>query len=190
MIAEFIVAGSTLLGCVACWMTVHKHRITSELQKFKIDTDYKVLNPPPPAPIAEKPMPPDAQQQLRNAQQQALNALLKRREVLEDSIKKLREAATTCRVEYNRDISEHVRADALRALQDAREEQREIVSEEHALLAAWASEKKDDEKVRVAATPKSVQPDPGGSVAQSLDDPSLVCDVELHDEEAGRESTA
>ena len=47
MIGEALILGTSLLGCVGCWTAVARHRISAELQKHKITTDYESIKPVP-----------------------------------------------------------------------------------------------------------------------------------------------
>jgi transposase len=123
MIVEALIAGMSLVGCVGCWAAVQKHRIVAEMQKDKLKHDLEVLKPtsePLPPPRVVPPSPP----------QQALTALLERRETLENQILDLRKRIS----EHGEGRFTQYRADALKALEDAREEQQELVLEETGLL--------------------------------------------------------
>lgn len=175
MIVEFLIMGSSLLGCVGCWAAVAKHRISAELQKHKINIDLQMVNPPPeprPAPVVEPPSPT----------QQSLTELLTRRRTLEANISKLREQACSFN-QYDEKKYAAYRADTLKALEDARTEQQELVLEQTGLLEMMQGTDDDPAK-------KSLRVDTGGPVAERVDDPGDVHDVELHDEEASRESAA
>lgn len=123
MIAEALILASSLIGCASCWAFVQKHRISAEMQKEKLKHDLEVLKPTP-EPVkplrAEKP----------NPMQQSLTQLLKRREALEESISELR----TRVIGYSDKSYASYRTDALTALEDARQEQKELVLEEVGLL--------------------------------------------------------
>jgi hypothetical protein len=123
MIAECLIAGVSLVGCVGCWAAVQKHRIVAEMQKDKLKHDLEVLKPTPeplPPPKNEKPSPA----------QQALTQLLKRRDALEAHINEMRNRV----IGYSDKSYTQWRVDALKALEDAREEQKELVLEEIGLL--------------------------------------------------------
>jgi hypothetical protein len=119
MVIETLIAGVTILGSVGCWAAVAKHRLTVELQKHEINVDLEVLKPvPEPSPPAPPPHPA----------QQSLNELLSRRRNLENHITMLRERASDSR--YAAKDCAQYRADALKALEDARKQQQELVVEE------------------------------------------------------------
>lgn len=131
MIVETLIAGMSLLGCVGCWAAVQKHRIVAEMQKDKLKHDLEVLKPTPeplPPPRVTPPSPP----------QQALTALLERRETLETQISDLRQRVC----DYGEARFNQYRIDALKALEDAREEQKELVLEETGLLEMMQEPKK------------------------------------------------
>ena len=112
-------------------MTVQKHRIVAEMQKDKLKHDLEVLKPTPeqtPPPKTEKPSP----------MQQSLTQLLARRERLEDDISDLR----TRIIEYTDKSYAQYRDDTLKALKDAREEQKELMLEEIGLLEMMYEQKK------------------------------------------------
>jgi len=178
-ITEVLILGASMVGCVGCWAAVQKHRIDAQMQKQKLDHDLEVLKPqaePQPPPLPKKDPTPD---------QQTLNALLQRRETLEDNITDLREKATTYSQYHGGKQYETLRADALKSLEDARTELTDLVDEIDKLLNSMRGD--DDE---LGSASQSVQPAAGRRVAQQLDDLGYVRDVELHDEEASRESTA
>lgn len=178
MIFEILVASVGAVGCMACWAIVQKHRITSELQKHKIDTEYKALNAA--RPELELPKP--------SLRQQALTTLLARRATLEFQIDGLRRTATNLQLQYGTDISRQQRTDALQALKDARKEQQELIIEQEKLLNTNSGE--SDEKIGVGASEESVQLDPGGHVAQRVDDPGDMPDAEPDKQEASRTGAA
>lgn len=131
MIVEALIAGMSLVGCVGCWAAVQKHRIVAEMQKDKLKHDLEVLKPTPeptPPPKTEKPSP----------MQQSLTQLLKRREELEENITELRNRI----IGYNSKEYAGYREDTLKALEDAREEQKELVLEETGLLEMMQESKK------------------------------------------------
>lgn len=121
MIIEVLLVATSIVGCAGCWAAVQKHRISAELQKHKLDHDLEVLKPPPMPKIAPPPETPA---------QQSLTALLERRESLETHITELRK----CVCDYHEERFAQYRTDALQALEDAREEQKELVLEETGLL--------------------------------------------------------
>ena len=153
------------------WSSVKKHAAAR-----RAEVDLKQVEAAFPQPAREDPSP----------QQQALTTLLNRRRDLEDKINKLREQATYLRTEYGQDIAKQHRSDALKALEDARQEQKELVQELAKLLATM--EDKDD--ARVDAPKEPVRVVAGGPVAQRVADPDLVHDAEPDEPEAGREGTA
>ena len=171
MIGEALILGTSLLGCVGCWTAVARHRISAELQKHKITTDYESIKPVPEPP---RPEPTPAQQ--------ALTALLARRKNLEDHVTSLRSRVADNSHQSYKDY----RADAIKVLEDARTEQQELVLEETGLLEMMHGVK--DGKVDSAS--KSIRVDTGGPVAERVDDSGELHAAELHDEETGRESTA
>lgn len=132
MIVEAFVAGFSLVGCVGCWVAVQKHRITAEIQKHKLNHDLEVLKPSP-EPKVESPT------------QQSLTALLQRRERLENQIIELRKRV----FDYSESRFAQYRLDLLKALEDAREEQKELVLEETGLLEMMQTSNEKDHK-RVA----------------------------------------
>lgn len=181
-ITEVLILGASVVGCVGCWATVARHRLSVELQKHKITTDYEYTKPAPdPLPPPEK---PSSQQQALDAQKKSLDGLLERREKLEDHITALRNSTADGR--YVDKSYNQWRADALKALDDARKEQQELVLEETGLLEMMQGAKSEDTN----STAQSVQSPAGRRVAQRVDDFDDVRDAELHDEEASRESTA
>lgn len=137
MIGEAFVLAVSLLGCASCWAFVQKHRITAEMQKHKLNHDLEVLRPPPDPQIQPKPEKP-------SPLQQSLTELLNRRRNLEAHINQLRDRASEYRYS-NREYTQF-RADALKALSDAREEQKELVLEEAGLLEMMQSSIKDETK--------------------------------------------
>lgn len=184
MIAELIVIGACLLGCAMCWAAVQKHKISSELQKHKITTDYKIIMPAPESPPARE------LNLIEESIQTSLRELLARRSTLEDNISQIREQAC----EYNRYASEgsgrnydsyvQWRADSLKALQDAREEQQELALEEIKLLELLQNTNNENKN----CTAKSVQFDPRRRVAEQMVDSGNLRDVELYDEITSRKS--
>jgi len=121
LIVETLIAGSTLIGFAICWAVVQKHRITAEMQKHKLNHDLEVLKPTPePKP---EPTPP-------SPAQQSLTALLERRENLERHINDIRKRVA----DYTEARFAQYRADSLQALEDARQEQQELVLEQTGLL--------------------------------------------------------
>jgi len=180
MIGEMLVVGGSLVGCVTCWAMVARHKLNIELQRHKITTDYEYTKPiPDPLPPPEK---PSAKQQALDALKKSLDSLLERRKKLEDHITTLRN--TTADGRYCDKSYAQWRADALKALEDARAEQQELVLEETDLLEMIQGAETDD---KVDATEKPVRVDTGGPVARRVDDPRELRDAELHDEEAGGE---
>lgn len=178
MIVETLILGASAVGAMGCWAMVQKHRITSELQKHKIDADYKIMNPPPePAPYVAP-----APRLDPSPAQQSLTALLARRESLEQNINTMRERVAN----YTDKSYAQYRTDALEAIEDARKEQQELVLEQTGLLEMMQG--MNNGITNSAA--QSVQPLAGRRVAQRVDDLDDVRDAELHDEETGRESTA
>lgn len=171
MIVETLIMGASLVGCMGCWAAVQKHRLTTELQKHKFDCE--VLKPPP-EPVAPvlPPAPP-------SPAQQSLTALLERREKLENHITALRTRVS----DYSEARFTQYRADALKAIEDAREEQQELVLEQTGLLEMMQGTEDD-------AAKKPVRVDTRGPVAERVDDSGDVHAVELHDEETSRESAA
>jgi len=181
-ITEVLILGASLVGCVGCWATVARHRLSIELQKHKITTDYEYTKPAPePVPPRKD---PTATQQALDAQKKSLDALLERRKTLENHITALRNSSADGR--YVDKAYNQWRSDALKALEDARKEQQELVLEETGLLEMMQGEKDED----TSPAAQSVQSSTGRRVAQRVDDLDDVRDVELHDEEASRESTA
>jgi len=128
MIVEALIAGMSLVGCVGCWAAVQKHRIEAEMQKDKLKHDLEVLKPP------QEPAPPSKPDPM----QQSLTQLLDRRKKLEDSITDLR----TRIIGYADKSYAQYREDTLKALDDAREEQKELVLEETGLLEMMQESKK------------------------------------------------
>lgn len=189
MIVEALILGASIVGCAGCWASVVRHKFSIELQKHKINTDMEVLRPAPERPLPPPPKPdPTPEQVFAAAQQQALNELLARRRTLESNITKLRDQACQYN-QYPSDDKKYAawRSDTLKALDDARKEQQELVVEEAKLLASMRGAKNEP---RLVSAEKSVQPDPGGFVARRVGDPGQLYDAELHDEEASRESSA
>lgn len=135
MIVEAFVAGFSLVGCVGCWVAVQKHRITAEIQKHKLNHDLEVLKPSPEPKVETTPSPT----------QQSLTALLQRRERLENQIIELRKHVFN----YSEARFAQYRLDSLKALEDAREEQKELVLEETGLLEMMQTSNEKDHK-RVA----------------------------------------
>ena len=180
MIAETLITGATLLGSVGCWAAVQKHRLTVELQKHKINVDMEVLKPVP-----EPVLPPPTQ-----PAEQSLKELLSRRRNLENHITSLRERASDSR--FSDKSYAQYRADALKALEDARQQQQELVAEEGRLLEMLQGENKNAKELD--STKKSAQPDPGRPVVTStrerVDDPGELHVAELHDEKTGGKGPA
>jgi transposase len=120
MIVEALIAGMSFVGSVGCWAAVEKHRISAEMQKDKLKHDLEVLKPTPEPKIVEEPSPA----------QQSLTALLERRESLENHITELRRRVSDCQearfAQY--------RTDSLKVLENARQEQQELVLEQVGLL--------------------------------------------------------
>ena len=170
MVIETVIFGASLVGCFGCWTSVLRHKLTMELEKHKLNNE--ALKPP--VEVPPKPAPA----------QQSLTALLSRRKDLEEHINILRTRASDQR--YNDKNFSQYRADSLKALEDARKEQQELVVEEKNLIELMYGVKND----RLVPAEKPVRFDPGRLVAEPLDGVSLVCDVELHNAEAGREGTA
>lgn len=135
MIVEALIAGASLVGCAGGWFAVQKHRITAEMQKHKLNHDLEVLRPTP-TPKGETPPCPA---------QQSLTALLERRERLENHITELRKRVC----DYSEARFAQYRLDSLKALEDAREEQKELVLEETGLLEMMQEAGEKDHK-RVA----------------------------------------
>lgn len=136
MIVEALIAGASLIGCAFSWVTVQKHRTVATMQKQKLDHELEVLRPAPePRPEPKMPSP----------MQQSLTELLARRRTLETHITSLRAHAADFR--YSSNDSVKFRADCLKALEDARDEQKELVLEELGLLEMMhgvaATHKKD-----------------------------------------------
>lgn len=123
MIVEALIMGASLVGCAGCWATVQKHRISGEMQKHKLDHDLEVLRPQPEPKIELEPTSP-------SPVQQSLTALLERRQNLENHISELRKRVC----DYSEARFAQYRADSLKALEDAREEQQELVLEQTGLL--------------------------------------------------------
>jgi transposase len=109
------------------------------MQKHKLNHDLEVLKPPPEREArAEKPSP----------WQQSLTQLHTRRRTLEDNITDLR----TRIIGYADKSYAQYREDTLKALEDAREEQKELVLEETGLLEMMQETGEKDHK-RVDLTP-------------------------------------
>ncbi len=132
MIVEALVAGASLVGCVSCWVAVQKHRIAAEMQKHKLNHDLEVLRPTPELKNDAAPCPA----------QQSLTALLERRERLEDHITELRKRVC----DHSEARFVQYRSDSLKALEDAREEQKELVLEETGLLKMMQDTGEKDHK--------------------------------------------
>lgn len=133
MIVETLIMGMSLVGCAGCWAAVQKHRIVAEMQKDKLKHDLEVLKPAPEPVVKVEPSPA----------QQSLTALLERREKLENHITELRKRVS----EYSEARFAQYRTDALQALEDARQEQQELVLEQTGLLEMMQG-------VRVATDPE------------------------------------
>ena len=162
MIVEFLIMGSSFVGIAGCWAAVQKHKLTTQLEMHRLNNE--VLKPAP------EPVPPAPPRPEPSPTQQALTELLKRRRTLEDN-------------QYEEKKYTLWRADTLKALEDARTEQQELVLEETGLLEMMQGADND-------AAQKPVRIDPGGFVAERVADPGELHDAELHDEEASRESAA
>jgi hypothetical protein len=176
----YLICG-TLLALV--WIGNHygakKHAAT---KKAEVDLKQAELASPPP----ERPA-ITIEQQLFDTKKQALNVLLDRRKMLDQQISNLRNNAMNTRVEYSRDVMESARHDALRALEDARVEQRELIQEQHRLLIMMG-EANDEPKVDAAQEPVRVAT--GGPVAGRVDDPDQLHDAEPDEPEASRAGVA
>ena len=197
MIVETLIMGASMVGCMGCWAAVQKHRITMEVEKHKLNNE--ALKPPPekPEPLSLEQQTFDvkrlreqqaidarlkAEQQVFDAKKQALDHVLSRRRTLENKIDETRVRVTG----YADKQYAQYRTDALEALEDARKEQMELVAQQAELLALIG----DDDESSMDTTSKPIRVDTGGPVAGRVDDPGDVHDVELHDEEASRESAA
>lgn len=118
--------------------------------------------------------------------QQSLVALLSRRKTLEDQIARLRDTVRDSNGESK--AYAKYRSDALKALEDARKEQQELVLEQVGLLEMMQHGTNDESELDPSE--KSVRVDTGGHVAESLDAADDVHDAELYVEETGREGAA
>lgn len=125
MIVEALILSSSLIAGICSWAFVQKHRIEAEMQKVKLNHDLEVLRPTPEPRTPPKPEKP-------NPMLQSLTELLHRRRNLEAHINQLRDRASEYR--YSSREYAQFRADALKALSDARDEQKELVLEETGLL--------------------------------------------------------
>lgn len=124
-----------------------------------------------------------AVQQVFDAKKQALDHVLNRRRVLEAKIDECRGKV----MGYVDKQYAQYRTDALEAMNDARKEQAELVTQQADLLALIEG---DDDESQVDTAAKPVRVDPGGPVAERVDDPDFVHDAESNVEEASREGAA
>lgn len=165
----------------------HAKSKRAEVDKLQIESAF----PAAPAPPVERPTlaqqefetKVEHRQQILNSQRQALEHLLSRRSNLNDEIGNLRSGIQT------RSDKQYAqwRTDSLTALADARKEQQELTLEQEKLLSTM---KVRIDETELDAAEKSLQPDPRGPVAQRVDDPSELHDVELYEQETGRKSFA
>ncbi len=184
MIVEALILGASLVGCTGFWATVMRHRYSVDLQKHKITSDLEAMKPWP-EPVPPPPLPPPKKEPTPN--QQALTALLLRRANLEQNVTKLRDQSCQYSQYDQGKKYELLRSDALKALDDARREQQELVVEIAALLETMQG---DEDAEKLDPAKKSLQPNTGGPVARRVVDSSLLYDAELHDEEASRKGAA
>lgn len=124
-----------------------------------------------------------AVQQVFDAKKQALDHVLNRRATLEARIDEARGRV----VGYADKQYAQYRTDALHAIEDARKEQAELVAQQAELLDLI---QRGDDESQVDAATKPVRVDPGGPVAERMDDPDFVHDAESNVEEASREGAA
>lgn len=127
----------------------------------------------------------EARTKLYNSKNTALMKLLERRQVLESEITNHR----TKIIGSNQDKAyNQYRADAMKSLENAREELALLVGEEKRMLEVL--HRGENREPQVDAPEEPVRIATGGPVAQRVDDPDLLHDAESDEPEASRESTA
>lgn len=180
MILEFLISGATLVGCMSCWAIVAKHKLSVELQKHKITTDYESIKPMPEPPPPKKE--PTIAQQVLDSQKKTLEALLERRKALEVHINNLRNVTADGR--YSDKSYNQWRENTVTALNDARKEQQELVREQADLIGRMQGANNEN----TATEP--VRIDSGVDLAERMVDLGSLHDVELHDEETSRKGAS
>lgn len=183
---EVLVLGASVVGCVSCWTAAQKHRLTTELQKHKLNHDLEVLRPVEP----KMPLPPKKGTDAATAGPDRVAETTGR--------PRGKHHLTSGAIVYVQSVQrgkqyEQLRTDALRALEDAREEQAELIIDLEKLLNSMRGELDEEgthASLELDAAKKPVQLDSGGLVAQRVADPCELHDAELHEQETSRKGAA